>query len=117
MFRRCKYITLVNLLISDQRFDPRSPYDPDDGRYQDEAPFPEYLSCKDRSAGMAHHLVRWLLNPAVRRQAIDRLQPLRDEFVKPGASVRAADYILQHVPSHDHVIRRPHVLPVEAKVA
>ena len=66
---------------------------------------------------MAHHLVRWLLNPAVRRQAIDRLQPLRDEFVKPGASVRAADYILQHVCSHDGVVHRPHFLPVEANVA
>jgi lipid-A-disaccharide synthase len=117
MFRRCKYITLVNLLISDQRFDPRSPYDPDDGRYLDEAPYPEYLSCEDRSAGMAHHLVRWLLNPELRRQAVDRLQPLRDEFVKPGASVRAADYILQHVHAHDDVDRGPHFSPVEANVA
>ena len=93
-FRCCKFITLVNLLTSERRFEPHDPYDPDDVRYLDEAPFPEYLTVEDRSAEMAHHLTRWLTNESFRQETISKLQPLRDSFVKPGASSTAADYIL-----------------------
>ncbi len=115
--RRCKYITLVNLLISEHRFEPTSAYDPDDTRYQDEAPFPEYVTCEDRSAAMAHHLVRWLLQPDLRQQVVECLQGLQRDFVTAGASKRAADYLLHHVRSREDVIRRPHFIPNEAKVA
>ena len=115
--RRCKYITLVNLLKSERRFERDSAYDPDDCRFQDEAPFPEYLTSKDRSAGIARHLIRWLLDAELRQQVVERLEPLRNEFVKPGASGRAADYILRNVRSSDAVVRRPHFLPSESKVA
>lgn len=112
-FRRCKYITLVNLLASDRRFDDKDDYNPNDGRYLDEAPFPEYLTVDDCSAEMAHHLVRWLTNESIRQEIIRRLEPLRSSFVKPGASRLAADYLLQHLPAAECVEE----VPPPAKVA
>lgn len=112
-FRRCKFITLVNLLTSDRRFNMNDSYDPDDLGSLDEAPFPEYLTVGDRSADMARHLIRWLTNENARQQIIDRLSPLRDSFAKPGASQRAADYILGELESGNV---RP-ALPTRSKVA
>lgn len=112
-FRCCKYITLVNLLASDYRFDSKEDYDPDDTEYLAEAPFPEYLTVGDRSAEMAHHLVRWLTNDALRQRVVDRLEPLRASFVKPGASRLAANYILKHMADAETNAD----LPFAAKVA
>ena len=113
-FRRCKFITLVNLLTSERRFEVGDEYDPNDVRQLSEAPFPEYLTTGDRSAEMAHHLIRWLSNEEYRQDAIDLLRPLRESFVKPGASKLAADYVLQKLSSPR--IYRQH-LPTDAKVA
>jgi lipid-A-disaccharide synthase len=59
-FRRVKYITLVNLLRAKELY-PRdlTPYDPA-APDADEALFPEYLTCRDRSAEIARHVVSWL---------------------------------------------------------
>jgi len=112
-FRKCRFITLVNLLVSERRFETPSStddYDPDDVQMMDEAPFPEYLTVTDRSANMAHHVVRWLTQPRLYQEAKDRLESLRESFVKPGASERAADYILQHLPS---AMNRPLGMPAD----
>jgi len=93
-FRCCKFITLVNLLTSENRFSVDQEYNPDDIRNYEEAPFPEYLTTEDRSAQMAHHLVRWLTSESARQQSIRYLKSIRDSFVKPGASRRAAEFIL-----------------------
>lgn len=113
-FRRCKFITLVNLLTSERRFHASDGYDPNDVRQLAEAPYPEYLTVKDRSAEMAHHLVRWLIDETARQQVIDSLTPLRDSFAQPGASRLAALYILDVLTEPGIV--RPH-LPPDKKVA
>ena len=95
--RKCKFITLVNLLKSERRFELDDDYDPDDIRNLEEAPFPEYFGVEDRCAEMAHHIIRWVTDEASRKQVIDSLQPLRENFVKPGASKLAAAYILDRL--------------------
>jgi hypothetical protein len=85
----------VNLLVSERRFEPQDEYDPSDVANLAEAPFPEYLTVEDRSAEMAHHIIRWITDENCRQQTIAALQPLRETFVHPGASKRAAKYILE----------------------
>ena len=63
---------------------------------------------------MAHHLIRWVTNEPMRQQTIDYLRPLRDGFVKPGASKLAASYILDKLVRSGS--RLPH-LPSDVKVA
>ena len=94
-FRRCKFITLVNLLASEHRFESDADYDPNLVQHMDEAPFPEYLTMHDRASEMAHHLVRWLVDEELRQAAIKTLQPIREGFVKPGASRNAARFIAE----------------------
>jgi lipid-A-disaccharide synthase len=74
-FRQAKYITLVNLLA-------------------DEMLFPEYLTCEDRSAEIAGHVIEWLREPAERVARVAALERLRFEVAHPGASRRAAEIIL-----------------------
>lgn len=110
-FRCSKFITLVNLLTSERRFHPEDDYDPNDLRNGREAPFPEYLTVEDKSAEMAHHIVRWLTNELSRQEVISSLRPLRESFVRPGASQRAATFILEKLNAAQQV------LPNDAKVA
>lgn len=113
-FRCCKFITLVNLLTSEHRFDAKHPYDPDDVGNLSEAPFPEYMTAEDRSAEMAIHLTRWLSNETFHQEAVELLGPLREAFVKPGASRQAADYILEKLSKSR--LPKQH-LPSDVKVA
>ena len=85
----------MNLLISDRRFEPSDKYDPDVTDSYEEAPFPEYLTVNDRSTDLAAHVIRWLQDEPMYRKSKDILTPLRASFVKPGASRKAADYILE----------------------
>lgn len=94
---QCKYMTLVNLLACEDRFDlTYAPYDP---RHPgaDQVPFPEYPACTDKSAQLADHIVHWLRTPAEYRRRVDQLVGLRARFCKPGATRRAADYILDRL--------------------
>ncbi len=91
---RVKYITLVNLLAADElfpndvaEFDPAQPA-------ADPVPFPEYLTCEDKSAQIAAHIVEWLTDPEARRARIDQLARLKAEVADSGASRRATEYIL-----------------------
>jgi lipid-A-disaccharide synthase len=115
-FRRVKYITLVNLLSAKELF-PRdvTPYDPA-GPDAQEALFPEYLTCEDRSRDIARHVVGWLTQPDERRQLVERLEALRAEVGHGGASQAAARYLLAHVPPREFVAPRPHV-PVDPEWA
>ncbi|MEX0939340.1 MAG: lipid-A-disaccharide synthase [Pirellulales bacterium] len=93
-FRKVKYITLVNLLSTEELF-PRDlrPYDP---QQPDAASvlMPEYLTCQDRSPQIARHVVEWLTDPDQRDQRVAALAALRDRVGHGGASQRAADYLL-----------------------
>ena len=57
-FRKVKYITLVNLLAGDGR---------------GEEIFPEYLTCEDRSAAIAGHVIEWLSDAAKRQSRVAEL--------------------------------------------
>lgn len=94
LFRRVKYITLVNLLVTDELF-PKdvTPYDP--GQIDaDRVLFPEYLTCEDKSSQIAAHVTRWLTDPAAREALVARLAELKAVVGHGGASARASDYIL-----------------------
>ena len=104
-FRTVRFITLVNLLASDHPFGGKGElYDP----ATDRVPFPEYLTCEDRSQVLADHVVRWLVDPAVRQQTIEQLRRLHADFAVPGASERAADYVLGQLQQRSRPASRPH---------
>jgi lipid-A-disaccharide synthase len=94
-FRRVKYITLVNLLNTDELY-PRdlSPYDP--GQPDAERVlFPEYLTSRDRTADLARHIVEWLTQPDRKAARIEDLRRLKQQVAHGGASDHAAEYILR----------------------
>jgi lipid-A-disaccharide synthase len=93
-----KYITLVNLLAADELY-------PADLRHYDPALpgnekvlLPEYPTSGDKSAALAHHCIEWLTDEPARQSLIARLADLRDRVAVAGASQRAAQYILRHLP-------------------
>ena len=79
-FRKVKYITLVNLLAAEGR---------------GEEIFPEYLTCEDRSAEIARHVIEWLSDPAKRQSRVADLQRLRARVAHSGAAAAAAAYVLK----------------------
>lgn len=94
MMRRVKYITLVNLLATENPF-PRdlSTYDPD-APGAEPVPYPEYLTWRDVSSRMADHIARWIESPTAHAQCVEQLRSLKERFAQPGASERAAQLIL-----------------------
>jgi lipid-A-disaccharide synthase len=107
-FRRVKYITLVNLLAAREIFPPVvRPYDP---QHPDSAEvlFPEYLTCEDKSAALAGHVIGWLERPAERQALVARLMALRAEVAHGGASRSAAACILADLGPPPQRVTRPH---------
>jgi lipid-A-disaccharide synthase len=103
LLRKVEYITLVNLLAADQcaADDPMSP-PPGRGHVTDRsraqrALFPEYLTCEDKSAEIAQHVIGWLTDPASRAAVVARLAQLKAQVGRPGSPARAADYIVNHL--------------------
>jgi lipid-A-disaccharide synthase len=78
LFMKSRYITLVNLLA-------------------DEEVLPEFLTDRDCSAELADRLYTWLSDPAEAKQIRARLADLREQACLPGASRRAADYIVERL--------------------
>jgi len=116
-FRKVKYITLVNLLATDELFPadltPYDPAQPDAHRVL----FPEYLTCEDKSAQIAAHLVQWLSDPVSRSDLERRLAELKARVAHGGAAARAADYILKALGRAAAPIHPPHFLRREARVS
>lgn len=103
--RIVRYITLANLLaVTDIRRRP----DEDRQGYDDQIPFPEYLTYQDVSSELAGHAIRWLTDESAKCRVIDQLDMLRKEYAQPGASRRAAEYISRHLPLNEPPIPRPH---------
>ncbi len=95
LLRKVQYITLVNLLMFDElppkesrNYDPRRPG-------AEQVLFPEYLTCEDRSADVAYHLVEWLGDEQQRLDRVAQLGELKRRVAGGGASQRGASYILQ----------------------
>lgn len=116
-FRKVKYITLVNLLTTKELF-PKdlTPYDPGQAD-ADQVLFPEYLTCEDKSAQIAKHVVQWLTQPDRRAVLVEKLACLKREVAHGGASSRAAEYIARHLDASGTSIPRPHFLSDAQKAA
>lgn len=109
--RKVKYITLVNLLASDDVFAAdTTPYDPD-APGAERVLFPEYLTCADKSPEIARHVVGWLTQDEQRRRLVERLAKLKAEVGHGGASSAAAEYILDQLGRRPIAIPRPHFIP------
>ena len=103
-FRKVRYITLVNLLVTDDLFPKRvATYDPSDP-VDAKVLMPEYLTCEDKSGQVAEHVVEWLTDPAQRAVKIAQLTALKEQVGYGGASKRAADYLLREL---DRTNKRP----------
>jgi lipid-A-disaccharide synthase len=89
-FRRVKYITLVNLLSASDSF----AYHPAQATAA-EVPFPEYLTCVDKSREVSEHIVEWLTNDRAYDERVAQLTALRQRVGAPGASEHAARYVLE----------------------
>ena len=105
-FRRVKYITLVNLLTTDNpRAGDGRPFNPD-APGAEPIPFPEYLTCGDKSNQIAAHLVRWLTDPAELERRVEQLAELKARVGHGGASRVAATYILDVLERAEHGTQR-----------
>jgi lipid-A-disaccharide synthase len=133
-FRKVKYITLVNLLAAggleegrESRVEGRESRDK--GREgadcvsscgvsagdPEQALFPEYLTCEDKSAEIAGHIVAWLKDPAQRAARVEELAALKAQVAHGGASSLAAEYILRTLGQRSTAAPRPHFTPQGAK--
>jgi len=65
----------------------------DDGPLQ----YPEYPTWRDCSREVAEHAIGWLEDEGRRRQVVDRLVALREQYALGGASARAAEYIVRQL--------------------
>ncbi len=95
-FRTVKYITLANLIASDDiycRAGSSSKFIGDARK----ALFPEFVTCEDESDAIAEKLTTWLTNDSKRLAVADRLARLRQQHAIPGASQRAAEYIYKEL--------------------
>jgi lipid-A-disaccharide synthase len=94
LFRKSRYITLVNLLTADDitTTRPAAIYDPANPR-DAHVLLPEYLTREDKSSQLAAHCIEWLSDPGARARRVAALRKLRDKYAVGGASVRAAEYI------------------------
>src|SRR5262245_13659010 len=107
-FRKVRYITLVNLLTTDDLFPKRvAVYDPNDPA-DASVLMPEYLTCEDKSGAVARHVIEWLTNPAKRAARVSQLEHLKDRLAHGGASKRAADYLLDTLDSRPKRTLRTH---------
>jgi len=75
---KCRYISLVNLLAGRELF-------------------PEFLSCRDESAGVAARVLHWLDDPAAHDGVCRELKALRQEVAQPGACPQAARFLCERV--------------------
>ena len=110
-FRKVKYITLVNLLTTDELY-PKdlTPFDPAQGD-ADRVLFPEYLTWEDKSAQIAAHVVEWLTDPGAREARVAELARLKAQVAHGGAADSAARYILKALTQTSAVVPRPHFPP------
>lgn len=107
-FRCVKYITLVNLLAT-KNLDSGdlAPYDPQQADAE-HVPFPEYLTCQDKSEQVAAHIIEWLSDSAEYQRRVEQLAVLGREVGQPGAAERAASYVLTQLGHTETPVPRPH---------
>ena len=110
IFRKVKYITLVNLLAD---HDPLG----EDAAAQaastapEQMLFPEFLTYQNKSAEIAAQVIQWLADPAARQSRVDALQQLKAKVAHRGACSRAAEYILAALGGRSAKVPQPHFVP------
>ncbi|MEK6236595.1 MAG: hypothetical protein N2C14_17950, partial [Planctomycetales bacterium] len=94
ILRRIRFMTLVNLLDTDELFPKEIPlYHPD--RPEDaNVPYPEYAWIRDPSDYISNQVVELLTDSELRQRKIAQLEDLNARYAQPGASRNAAAYIL-----------------------
>lgn len=89
------YITLVNLLWADDiRRRSWRTFDPDAAGAAD-VPMPEYLTTRPCPEKLAAHAIRWLTDEDAHARTVGRLDGIARQFAIPGASRRAAAFVLR----------------------
>lgn len=107
-FRKVRYITLVNLLTTDDLFPQRvAVYDPNDPA-DASVLMPEYLTCEDKSSAVAGHVIEWLTEPTKRVARVAQLAELKARIAHGGASVRAAEYLLDKLDARPRRVLQTH---------
>ncbi len=113
-FRKVRYITLVNLLNAREVFPAKfTPYDPKEPGAE-RVLFPEYLTWEDKSAQIAGHITRWLVDENRREGLVAELAKLKARVARGGASRTAAAYILKELEERSRFVPRPHFEPATA---
>jgi len=101
LFITVRFITLVNLLASEQPFlSAGEKYDPQQARAED-VPFPEYLTHQDRAAQIAAHIITWCRDQEQFQRRVCELAQLKDKYATAGASALAAQYMLARLEPQD----------------
>lgn len=91
---RIKFITLVNLIAAKEiRRQNFRLYDPDDPNAEP-CVMPEYLTAGDPSEKVAWRVLRWLGDVQSHSENVAELDRLAVRYAQPGATSRAADYLL-----------------------
>jgi lipid-A-disaccharide synthase len=107
-FRKAAYITLVNLFNARELFPEKvTPYDPREPGAE-RVLFPEYLTWEDKSAQIAGHITRWLVDDNRREGLVAELAKLKARVARGGASRTAAEYILTELDRRAHHVPLPH---------
>ena len=97
------YITLVNLMAAEKPFQDSSDVKQGPGVYADQdIPFPEYLTRQDCSQELAGHVIGWLKDESSHASKRLQLGELKEKFAHPGATERAAEFILARLEDRQH---------------
>ena len=89
---RTQFITLTNLMATDDiRKKTWRPSDPE----VDDVVMPEYMTTGSPSKKMAANVVHWLSDSEAMAENVSRLDDLAKQYAKPGATKRAAEYLLE----------------------
>ncbi len=92
----CRFITLVNLLATDDI--SRKAARPGEATGGDpHVPFPEFAWMKNPAAEIAALAVEWLRDPVELQRRHQQLQELKGKYARPGASARAAQYLIEQL--------------------
>jgi lipid-A-disaccharide synthase len=94
---RIKFITLVNLIAAKEIRRPSFRlYDPDDP-IAESCVMPEYLTAGDPSQKVARRMLGWLRDSRSHSENVAELDRLAVRYAQPGATARAADYLLDEL--------------------
>jgi lipid-A-disaccharide synthase len=93
MIRTARYFTLVNLLAAPSI--SRRPFEGISAEERDALPMPEFLLVRTKGNEIATLITSWLNDSAEYQRRVGILADLKDRFAAPGASQRAAQYIVE----------------------